>query len=160
MIDIFNKEISDYVLTDSYDLVQEAALFLCDNIGNRLSDTHHIDRKGKVITIYMQACKEIAKLTNYKCRRMKTDVRYETMPEAELSTIDTVECDEVDCEEGYETVENIISQLGLTETHLTVLNCRINGMSYPQIAKVIERATGTAYDYIKTIQRRYTAIYG
>jgi len=160
LIDIYNKEKCDYVLTDSYDLVQQVALLLCGNMGKRLSDTHHIDRKGKVITIQMQACKEITKLTNYKCRRMKTDISYESIPKTDLTTIETDDSYGVNSEESYQIVENIISNLGLTETQLTVLKCRMNGMSYPQIAKVIQRAVGTAYDYLKTVQRRYTSIYG
>lgn len=102
----------------------------------------------------------MTKLKNYKCRRIKTDISYESIQEIDLSTIKTDDSCEADREEGYETVENIISKLGLSERHLAVLECRMNGMSYPQIAKVIQRATGTAYDYMKTIQRHYTAIYG
>lgn len=160
MIDIYNKNKSDYVLTDSYDLVQEVAVLLCGNMGKRLSDTHHIDKKGKVITIQMQACKEITRLTNYKCRRMKTDYCIDAMSETELQTLEIDNSNNFEIEESYRIVENIISNLGLSETQLTVLKCRMNGMSYPQIAKIIQRAVGTTYDYLKTVQRRYTAIYG
>ena len=160
LLDVFNKGRSDYVLTDSYDLVQEVALFLCGNMGKRLNDTHHIDKKCKVFTIQMQACKEITRLTNYKCRRMKTDISYEAIPETELSTLEINEDDNISIEETEIDVKSLIENLGLNKTHLAVLNGRLNGMSFPQIAEVIQRAASTAYDYLQTIQRRYTAIYG
>ena len=38
--DVFCKGESGYVLTDSYDLVQSTALFLCEHYGARLDDLY------------------------------------------------------------------------------------------------------------------------
>ena len=94
--DLYRKNKADYLLSDAYDLVQECALFLCEHFGKKLSDVHHIDKKGRKITI---------------------------------------------------------------ETQALALECRINGMSYPEISRVIGKAISTSYDTLKFIQKRYLAIY-
>ena len=160
MLDVFNKNQADYVLNDSYDLVQQVALLLCENIGKKLSDTHHIDKKGRVVTIQMQAFREIEKITNYKCRHMKKDISFEAIQERLMPVIEINEDDNTHIEETEIDVESLIENLGLNEKYLAVLKCRLNGMSFPQIAKVIQRAISTSYDYYLTIQRRYQAIYG
>ncbi|MEG2013572.1 MAG: hypothetical protein RR063_10290, partial [Anaerovoracaceae bacterium] len=119
-----------------------------------------INKKGQEITIQIQACKEITKMTNYKCRRNKTNVSFEAMSESELPFIEANESDDTNVEEPEINIESLIEKLELNEKHLAVLNCRLNGMSFPQIAQVIQRATSTAYDYLQTIQRRYMAVYG
>ena len=48
--DIDNFGIEGYVLTESYEIVQEAVLFFCNFMGQRLTDTY-IDNYGQEITI-------------------------------------------------------------------------------------------------------------
>ena len=40
------------------------------------------------------------------------------------------------------------------------LDYRMSGMSYPDIAKMMSRATSTVYEYFMRIRARYSAIYG
>ena len=49
--DVINKNVEDYILSDSYDLVQTVALFLCEHIGERLEDYFYSTRNGKRVTI-------------------------------------------------------------------------------------------------------------
>lgn len=50
--DIFCKEMLGYTLSDSYDLVQNVALFLCNHCGEYLDDFLYISEKGKRRTIF------------------------------------------------------------------------------------------------------------
>ena len=47
--DIFGKNEPGYTFSDSYDLVQSVALFLCGHYGEYLDDTLYISKKGKVV---------------------------------------------------------------------------------------------------------------
>lgn len=57
--DLYRKHEAAYQISSSYDLVQECALFLCEHFGKKLSDVHHFDKKGKKITIQMQAIRRL-----------------------------------------------------------------------------------------------------
>lgn len=50
-VDIVRKNDLGYVFSDSYYLVQESALFLCEHYGKHLSDFVGYSKKGKPITI-------------------------------------------------------------------------------------------------------------
>ena len=58
----------------------------------------------------------------------------------------------------FSKVDKIIESLNLTETQTLALECRMNGMSYPEIASVINRAISTSYDMLKFIRKRYLAM--
>ena len=45
--DIFCKDMPEYVLSDSYDLVQNVALFLCNHCGEYLDDLLYVSKKRK-----------------------------------------------------------------------------------------------------------------
>ena len=154
--DIYNKNNCNYTLSDSYDCVQQIALLLSLNMGKRLTDVHHIDKKGKPITIHLQAMREMSKLIGYKMRRSKTDCSLETI--ANKYTVKDTIAEEPD--DSCQTVDRIIDSLNLNKTQLTALQCRMSGMSYPEIAKIIQRAISTTYDCLRTIEKRYKAIYG
>ncbi len=64
-MDIAFKNDCKYVLSNSYDLAQEIAVFLCANMGRKLFDTYRVDKKGKAITIQKQAQYEMHKLVSY-----------------------------------------------------------------------------------------------
>ena len=57
----------------------------------------------------------------------------------------------------YTNVDRIIKSLNLNETQALALECRMNGMSYPEIARIINREINTFYDMLKFIQKRYLA---
>ena len=48
--DIKHKNELGYMLSDSYDLAQEGALYLCDHYGKHLNDVIGYSKKGKPIT--------------------------------------------------------------------------------------------------------------
>ena len=49
--DVMNKSTDCYVLSDSYDIVQTVAIFLCEHFGERLDDYYRTTKKGKEVKI-------------------------------------------------------------------------------------------------------------
>lgn len=154
--DLYFKHNADHCISDAYDLVQECALFLCEHFGKKLSDTHHIDKKGKRITIEMQAIRKMGRITGAQSRRVKREMALDKLTE-QNSPIFEIELED---KHDYTNVDKIIKSLDLDETHELALELRMNGLSYPEIAKIINRAISTSYETIKRVQKRYLAIYG
>lgn len=61
--------------------------------------------------------------------------------------------------QDYTLYEKIVSSLNLTENMRIALECRQNGLSYPEIGRVLSRAQATVYEYFIKMRKRYTAIY-
>jgi len=153
--DFYYKSEPNYQISDSYDLVQECTLFLCKHVGKKLSDVHHIDKKGRKITIEMQAIRCMNKLINRQSRSAKTEISLDVLIERNTPIVEIP----VENNNDYSNVDRIIKNLNLNETQALALECRMNGMSYPEIASVINRAISTSYDMLKFIQKRYRSIY-
>ena len=64
--DIKHKNELGYMLSDSYDLVQEGALYLCEHYGEHLNDVIGYSKKGKPITIEIACIRKMMKLINLK----------------------------------------------------------------------------------------------
>lgn len=56
--------------------------------------------------------------------------------------------------------DSIVDSLNLTDNMRIALECRQNGLSYPEIAAVLERAQSTVFEYFVKMRQRYIAIYG
>lgn len=154
--DIFCKDKPGYVLSDSYDLVQSVALFLCGHCGEYLDDFLYISKKGKQITIKMECYLIITRMLSKRYRVMQ---KYQSLEEEkEKGEINYME----ESEEGQDDsrVNEIAAALNLTENMSLALDCRMSGMSYPEIAKRLSRAVSTVYEYFEKMRARYTAIYG
>ena len=91
--DIFCKDMPGYVLSDSYDLVQNVALFLCDHCGKYLDDFLYISAKGKQITIKMECYLIITRMLSKRYRLMQ---KYQSLEEVK-------EIGEISCTEETET---------------------------------------------------------
>ena len=64
--DIKHKNELGHTFSDSYDLVQEGALFLCEHYGEHLNDVISYSKKGKPITIKIACIRKMMKLINRK----------------------------------------------------------------------------------------------
>lgn len=62
-------------------------------------------------------------------------------------------------EEDYTLYEKIVSSLNLSQNMRIALECRQNGLSYPEIGRVLSRAQATVYEYFIKMRQRYMAIY-
>lgn len=154
--DIFCKDMPGYTLSDSYDLVQSVAVFLCDHCGEYLDDLLYISKKGKHITIKMECYLIITRMLSKRYRVMQ---KYQSLEATkEKSEINYME--ETEEEKDDSRVNEITAALNLTENMSLALDCRMSGMSYPEIAKRLSRAVSTGYEYFEKMRARYTAIYG
>ena len=152
-VDILHKNEFGYVFSDSYDLVQEGALYLCEHYGKHLNDIIGNSKKGKPITIEIACCKKMMKLMNRKTRDNYRNVCYDAL---------TPLYDELQEEttQDYIAYDKIVESLNLTDNMRIALECRIKGLSFPEIGKVLSRAQSTVFEYFIKIRQRYTAIYG
>jgi len=154
--DIKRKNDINHTYSDSYDLVQECALFLCNHYGRRLNDVLTHDKKGKAITVKIACIRAMSKLITRKTSDYYRSVRLES-----LTSVNEPSCEiEEDIVKDYTVYDSIIDSLNLTDNMRIALECRQNGLSYPEIAAILERAQSTVYEYFIKMRQRYVAIYG
>lgn len=154
--DIAYKNDVNHILSDGYDLVQEGALFLCEHYGKHLDDVINYSKKGKKITVKTACIRKMAKLINLRSRDYYRNISLEALtPVSEPAT----EIQE-ELEQDYTTADKIVENLNLTDNMKTALQCRMTGLSYPEIGRILERAQATVFEYFVKMRRRYSAIYG
>ena len=131
-------------------------MYLCEHYGKHLNDVIGYSKKGKPITIEIACIRKMMKLINRKtsdyCRTVSLDA---LTPVSEPS----YEIKE-EVTQDYSLYEKIIASLNLTENMRIALECRQNGLSYPEIGRVLSRAQATVYEYFIKMRKRYMAIYG
>lgn len=154
--DIKHKNELGHTFSDSYDLVQEGALYLCEHYGKHLNDVIGYSKKGKPITIEIACVRKMMKLINLKTRDYYRSVSLEALTPVSEPSYEIKE----EIIQDYSLYEKIVSSLNLTENMRTALECRQNGLSYPEIARVLSRAQATVYEYFIKMRKRYTTIYG
>ena len=159
--DIFCKDTPRYTLSDSYDLVQSVALFLCDHCGKYLDDFLYISEKGKRRTIKFECYLIITRMLSKRYRLMQ---KYQSLEEVKekgkISCMEEAGTEYQQDAEEDSLMEQMTAALNLTENMSLALDCRMSGMSYPEIAKRLSRAVSTVYEYFEKMRARYTAIYG
>ncbi len=154
--DIKHKNDLGHTFSDSYDLVQEGALYLCEHYGKHLNDIIGYSKKGKPITIEIACIRKMMKLINLKTRDYSRSVSLDALTPVSEPSYEIKE----EVVQDYTLYEKIISSLNLTENMRVALECRIKGLSYPEIGKVLERAQSTVFEYFIKMRQRYIAIYG
>ena len=148
--------------TDGYDLAMEAICFLCQHMGRRLSDMTKVLKYGvlKPVTIFDGCFFIVSQYINNRACYVK---RIQSIDDPVfLETFDenyTMENSYIYSEEDWEKVDSIIESMNLTEKELKVLECRIAGLSYPQMARELHCGQSTAYDKVRKIRDKYTSIY-
>ena len=154
--DIKHKNELGHTFSDSYDLVQEGALYLCEHYGKHLNDVIGYSKKGKPITIEIACIRKMMKLINLKTRDYYRSVSLEALTPVSEPSYEIKE----EVTQDYTLYERIVSSLNLTENMRIALECRVKGLSYPEIGRVLSRAQATVYEYFIKMRQRYMAIYG
>ena len=155
-VDILHKNDLGYVFSDSYDLVQEGALYLCDHYGKRLNDVISYSKKGKPITIEIDCIRKMMKLINRRTSDYYRSVSLEALTPVSEPSYEIKE----EVSKDYTLYEKIVVSLNLTENMRIALECRQNGLSYPEIGRVLSRTQSTVFEYFIKMRQRYTTIYG
>ncbi|MDE7216436.1 MAG: hypothetical protein K2O08_06470 [Clostridia bacterium] len=154
--DIKNKHNKNHVFSDGYDLVQEGALFLCEHYGKHLNDVLGYNKKGKAITVRIACMKKMMKLINRKTCDYYRSISVEDLTPNNEPSVELKD----ETPQDYTLVDKIIESLNLTENMRVALECRMSGLSYPEIGRILERAQSTVFEYFIKMRQRYTAIYG
>jgi len=155
-VDIKRKTDINHTYSDSYDLVQECVLFLCNHYGKRLNNVLAYDKKGKAITVKIACMRAMSKLIT-----RKTSDNYRSVSLEALTPVSEPSCElEEDVIKDYTVYDSIVESLKLTNNMRIALECRQNGLSYPEIAAILERAQSTVFEYFIKMRQRYIAIYG
>mgnify|MGYP004514816845 FL=1 len=153
--DIKHKNELGHTFSDSYDLVQEGALYLCEHYGKHLNDVIGCSKKGKPITIEIACIRKMMKLINLKARDYHRSVSLDALTSVSEPSYEIKE----EVTQDYSLYEKIVSSLNLTENMRIALECRQNGLSYPEIGRVLSRTQSTVFEYFIKMRQRYTAIY-
>lgn len=151
--DVFYKGESGYVLTDSYDLVQSTALFLCEHYGAHLDDLYITKKSGKTVTLKREC---YLLMTRILCGKYSTRKRCKDLD----TTVVAVDFQEPKDAEDYSRTDELVNSLNLTENMTLALEHRMAGMSYPEIGRLLSRATSTVYEYFTKMRTRYSTLYG
>ncbi len=154
--DIKHKNDVNHVFSDGYDLVQEGVLFLCEHYGEHINDVIGYNKNGKQITVRTMCVKKMMKLINGKSRDYYRNMNVDTLTPEDEPLIEMRE--EIDYE--YTQCDEIVENLNLTDNMRTALECRMAGLSYPEIGRILGRVQSTVYEYFIKMRARYTAIYG
>ena len=154
--DIKHKNELGYMLSDSYDLVQEGALYLCENYGKHLNEAIGYSKNGKPITIEIACIRKMMKLINRKTSDYYRLVSLDALTPVSEPSYEIKE----EVSQNYTLYEKIVASLNLTENMRIALECRQNDLSYPEIGRVLSRAQATVYEYFIKMRQRYMAIYG
>lgn len=149
--DILHKNDLSHVFSDSYDLVQEGALFLCEHYGKHLDEVIGYDKKDKPITVRIACCRKMMKLINRKTR----DYHHSALTPINKPFVVMQE----ETIQDYTKCDKIIESLNLTDNMRIALDCRINGLSFPEIGRVLSRTQSTVFEYFVKMRQRYIAIY-
>ncbi len=154
--DIMNRNDLNRVLSDGCDLVQECALYLCEHYGQHLSDVIGYSKKGTKITIRIACMKKMMRLLNRKSSDYYRSVSLEALTPASEPSIEIKE----EVKQDYTQCDKIVESLNLTDNMRIALECRMAGLSYPEIGRILGRVQSTVYEYFIKMRQRYTAIYG
>ncbi len=152
--DIDFKTNIEHQFSDGYDIVQSVALILCEHYGEHLDDTCYINKRGKRITVRVLCNRAVGKIASQKMRNDR-ETRLEAMPIYKQLRVETI-----DVEKDFAKADKIVASLELNETMTTALECRVSGMSYPEIGRIIGRSQSTVWEYCRIIKQKYTAVYG
>ncbi len=154
--DIKHKNDINHIFSDGYDLVHEGVLYLCEHYGEHINDFIGYSKKGKQITIRTMCIRKMMKLINRDSRDYYRHTDIDNITPENEPLIEMGEEKDSD----YTQCDEIVENLNLTDNMKLALECRMAGLSYPEIGRVLERAQSTVFEYFVKMRLRYVAIYG
>ena len=136
--------------SNGYDIAQEAMLFLCQHIGEKLGDDY-TTKYGKVVTI-KSACYRCADnylQKQYTCHIVNTislDERITSEPETILDD---------EQKNDYTAVDGLISKMKLTAAEYDTLCAYMAGLTYLEATRLLNVNRTTIWRRQKSIQKKY-----
>jgi len=152
--DMLRRNQPGYVVSDSYDFVQTVALYLCEHMGEHLTDVVKRNGKGKKITVRDMCCRAIMKMLDLDHRDFYRLISYDNLKRNEEPFSET----EIKEEQDYQKVDAVIERMGLNEVQTAALTYRMNGMSYPEIGRMVNRCQATVFEMIGKFKVKFNAV--
>ena len=152
--DIFHNTEDGYILSDSYDLLQEVSFILYQNIGRRLYDTLYYTNNNKPVSVLRHCYRTICHLV-YKSVKYCNHTR-PIIPKKDEDVIYTQDKDLTD----YTKADEILTALNLNEKQLILLNCYMANMSYMEIVKYLNLPKSSPWSLRYQIRRKYVRTFG
>lgn len=136
--------------SNAYDIAQEAMLFLCQHIGEKLGD-NYITKYGKVVTI-KSACYRCAdnylqkQYTRHLSNTISLDERITAKPETILDD---------EQKNDYTAFDSLISQMHLTAVEHETLSILMAGFTMLQIGRILNVNRTTIWRRQNSIRKKY-----
>lgn len=149
-----NRSKDDYSpFSNAFDIAQEATLFLCQHIGEKLGD-NYTTKYGKVVTI-KSACYRCADnyLQKQYTRHLANTVSLNERITAELeSTLDN------EPKNDYTVVDGLIAKMKLTAAEYETLCAYMAGLTYLEVTRLLNVNRTTIWRRRMSLQRKYALI--
>lgn len=149
-----NRSKDDYSpFSNAYDIAQEAILFLCQHIGEKLGDDY-TTKYGKVVTI-KSACYRCAdnylqkQYTRYMANTVSLDERITAKPE---TTLDDEQ------KNDYTAVDGLIAKMKLTAAENETLCAYMAGLTYLEVTRLLNVNRTTIWRSRMSLQRKYALV--
>lgn len=146
-----NRSKNDYSpFSNAYDIAQEAILFLCQHIGEKLGD-NYTTKYGKVVSI-KSACYRCAdnylqkQYTRHIVNTISLDERITAEPETIL---------DVERKNDYTAVDRLISKMKLTAVEHETLSILMAGFTMLQIGRILNVNRTTIWRRKMSLQKKY-----
>lgn len=146
-----NRSKEDYSpFSNAYDIAQEAMLFLCQHIGEKLGDDY-TTKYGKVVTI-KSACYRCAdnylqkQYTRHIANTISLDERITSEP---AKTLDDEQ------KNDYTVVDGLISKMKLTAVEHETLSILMAGFTMLQIGRILNVNRTTIWRRQNSIRKKY-----
>lgn len=153
--DIKHKNDIGYIISDGYDVVQEAICFLYEHLGERLDDRTCKGYHGEVISL-KTAC--YRHLGNYIQRRKRENEKNNSLEAMEYKEPYMEDIVYSDIQNEEKQVDEIIERMNLSVEEKETLLCYMAGMGYVEIAKHFSVQLTTIWYRRQRIQRKYNAL--
>lgn len=146
-----NRSKDDYLpFSNAYDIAQEAMLFLCQHIGEKLGD-NYITKYGKTTTI-RSACFRCAdnylekQYTRHIMNTIRLDERITSESEATLDD---------EQKNDYTVVDGLIAKMKLTAVEYDTLCAYMAGLTYLEVTRLLNVNRTTIWRRKMSLQRKY-----
>ena len=144
-------DVPGYVVTDSYDIAQEAIAFLCGHIGKKLTDVI-IDRKGDRATVLIACFRAVNRYIQSRQRRANKAVNFDDLKQYQIEIPFEWDTDEMT---DYAKVDEKIFAMKLTERQTEILECRMSCGSSRKTAYALSVSDSSIRGTLKIIKAKY-----
>lgn len=149
-----NRSKDDYSpFSNAYDIAQEAMLFLCQHIGEKLGD-NCITKYGKTTTI-RSACYRCA--DNYLQKQYTRHIISTVSLDERITSESETTFDE-EQKNDYTAVDGLISKMKLTATEYETLCAYMAGLTYLEVTRLLNVNRTTIWRRRMSLQKKYALV--